>query len=207
MLNNLHLLEKYNVVSKNGAVHEAFKVVLNNSVNIEGLVASEQLNLLWQTYLSHCKNNNNVNGKVFEAIIATILLENGIGPIFSQAKVVFVPNVNFDLIVYSKEFGPISISAKTSLRERYKQADLESVSLKYVHRKAKCFLVTMDKPEASRLERKLKGGDLLGIDSIVIGNDASFDEMINFLSELDLEKPKAVEIVSSNYIFELVNKK
>ena len=118
--------------------------------------------------------------------------------------VVFVPNVNFDLIVYSKEFGPISISAKTSLRERYKQADLEAVSLKYVHRKARCYLVTMDKLEAMRLEKKLKEGDLLGIDDIVLGDEISFDEMIEFLSSINLEKPKAVEIITSSQIYEIV---
>lgn len=203
MPNNLHLLDKYKVVAKKGSVYEAFKLVLTNSSSLSGLAPSEQLEHLWQTYLTNCQNNNNVNGKVFEAIIATILLKNGIGPIFSQAKVVFVPNVNFDLIVYSREYGPISISAKTSLRERYKQADLEAISLKYVHRKAKCYLVTMEKSEAKRLENKLKGGDLLGIDSIVLGNETTFDEMVKFLATLSLEKPKAVEIVTSNYIFEL----
>ena len=204
MQNNLHLLSKYNVVVKKGSVYDAFKTVLENSATIESLKPSEQLQLLWKSYKDFCPNNNNVNGKVFEAIIATVMLENGIEPIFSQANVVFVPNVNFDLIVYSKEYGPISISAKTSLRERYKQADLEAVSLKYVHRKAKCYLVTMDHPEGTRLERKRKEGDLLGIDHIVLGDTETFDQMIELLSTLNLEKPKAVEIVTSSYIYEIL---
>jgi hypothetical protein len=194
---------KYNIVKK-GAVYEAFKLVLEKSLDIQNLKPHEQLQVLWKAYKDNCPNNNNINGKVFEVIIATVMLESGIGPIFSQANVVFVPNVNFDLIVYSKEFGPISISAKTSLRERYKQADLEAVSLKYVHRKARCYLVTMDKLEAMRLEKKLKEGDLLGIDDIVLGDEISFDEMIEFLSSINLEKPKAVEIITSSQIYEIV---
>ena len=203
MQNNSHLLNKYNIVKK-GAVYEAFKLVLEKSLDIQNLKQHEQLQVLWKAYKDNCPNNNNINGKVFEVIIATVMLESGIGPIFSQANVVFVPNVNFDLIVYSKEFGPISISAKTSLRERYKQADLEAVSLKYVHRKARCYLVTMDKLEAMRLEKKLKEGDLLGIDDIVLGDEISFDEMIEFLSSINLEKPKAVEIITSSQIYEIV---
>lgn len=96
--------------------------------------------------------------------------------------------------------GPIAISAKTSLRERYKQADLESVSLKYVHRKARCFLVTMDKEEAARLERKRINGDLLGIDEIVLGDEESFNGMVAFLSNLNLEEPAPVEIVKASKI-------
>ena len=141
-----------------------------------------------------------MGSNIFEAILATIMLKNRISPIFVQAKVVFVPNVSFDFIVYSKEYGPVSISAKTSLRERYKQADLESVSLKYVHRKSKCFLVTMDKEEATRLERKRLNGDLLGIDEIVLGNEDSFNQMIQFLASLNLEEPEPVEIVTASKI-------
>ena len=62
----------------------------------------------------------------------------------------------------------------------------------------------MDKLEAMRLEKKLKEGDLLGIDDIVLGDEISFDEMIEFLSSINLEKPKAVEIITSSQIYEIV---
>ncbi|MFW2057120.1 hypothetical protein F4U02_14550 [Acinetobacter haemolyticus] len=200
MLSNLHLIEQYNVVTS-GKVLEAYKFVLERTENIDGRLPSEQVSLLWETYCrDYPHRENNLNGKLFEAVLATILLNNGVSPIFVQAKVVFVPNVNFDFIVYSKELGPIAISAKTSLRERYKQADLESVSLKYVHRKARCFLVTMDKEEAARLERKRINGDLLGIDEIVLGDEESFNGMVAFLSNLNLEEPAPVEIVKASKI-------
>lgn len=197
MQNITHLIEQYKVVAS-GKVLEAYKFVLERTESLEGLLPSQQVSKLWNVYCQqYSQRENNLNGKLFEAILATIMLKNGVSPIFVQAKVVFVPNVNFDFIVYSKEFGPISISAKTSLRERYKQADLESVSLKYVHRKARCFLVTMDKEEATRLERKRINGDLLGIDEIVLGNESSFDAMVEFLSQLNLEEPAPVQIISA----------
>lgn len=197
MQNITHLIEQYKVVAS-GKVLEAYKFVLERTESLEGLLPSQQVSTLWNVYCQHySQRENNLNGKLFEAILATIMLKNGVSPIFVQAKVVFVPNVNFDFILYSKEFGPISISAKTSLRERYKQADLESVSLKYVHRKARCFLVTMDKEEATRLERKRINGDLLGIDEIVLGNESSFDAMVKFLSQMNLEEPAPVQIISA----------
>ena len=75
--------------------------------------------------------------------------------------------------------------------------DLEAVYVKYVYPKAKCFLVTMDKEEATRLERKRINGDLLGIDHIVLGNESSFDDMVQFLASLKLEQPALVEIISA----------
>lgn len=197
MQNTIHLIEQYKVVAS-GKVLEAYKFVLERTESLEGLLPSQQVAKLWNIYCQdYLQRENNLNGKLFEAILATVMLKNGVSPIFVQAKVVFVPNVNFDFIVYSKEFGPISISAKTSLRERYKQADLESVSLKYVHRKARCFLVTMDKEEATRLERKRINGDLLGIDEIVLGDESSFDAMVEFLSQLNLEEPAPVQVISA----------
>lgn len=77
-----------------------------------------------------------------------------------SAKVAFVPNVIYDLMFYTSERGPICISAKTSLRERYKQADLEAIALKYVHRKALSYLVTLQTNEAKIRMKRNNGGRL-----------------------------------------------
>ena len=63
----------------------------------------------------------------------------------------FVPLANFDLVVYTEERGPVVLSLKTSIRERYKQAEFEAQAMKDVHRRAKNFLVTMEKDEAVSL--------------------------------------------------------
>ncbi|MDE7137830.1 MAG: hypothetical protein K2O29_05155 [Ruminococcus sp.] len=44
-----------------------------------------------------------------------------------------MPNVDFDIILYTQEQYPIALSLKTSVRERYKQADLEGVALKNMY--------------------------------------------------------------------------
>lgn len=80
-----------------------------------------------------------------------------------NAKVAFVPNVIYDLMFYTSERGPICWSVKTSLRERYKQADLEAIALKYVHRKALSYLITLEENEAKSVKAKIKSGALLGL--------------------------------------------
>lgn len=96
----------------------------------------------WAIFKSMDGLGNSVLGKLFEFLIAVVFIRESLLPVYLNAKVTYVPNVNFDFIFYSKEIGPICISAKTSLRERYKQADLEGIALKNVHRRAKSFLVT-----------------------------------------------------------------
>ena len=49
MQNNSHLLNKYNIVKK-GAVYEAFKLVLEKSLDIQNLKPHEQLQVLWKAY-------------------------------------------------------------------------------------------------------------------------------------------------------------
>ena len=76
----------------------------------------------------------------------------------------FVPNINFDFLLYSREYGPVVLSAKTSLRERYKQADLEGMMLRQVHRNAKTYLITLNSDEAKSVNSKISNGQVLGIE-------------------------------------------
>ena len=97
----------------------------------------------WKRYQERNDRNNSLNGKIWECIIITLLYREGLLPFYTQAKVAFVPNVEFDVLLYTSS-RPISLSLKTSLRERYKQADLEAIALRYVHRRAKSYLLTLD---------------------------------------------------------------
>jgi hypothetical protein len=114
-----------------------------------------------------------------------------------------VPNVDFDFILYSKEYGPIVLSAKTSLRERYKQADLEDMMLRQVHnRNAKTYLITLNDSEAKNINTKIENGQLLGIDSVITATKPDFDKLLEDLSSLTFYKPKKVEIISGHRIIE-----
>lgn len=147
---------------------------------------SEYVSGCWEKYIKWRKqygsnNANSLNGKMMEIIIATLLVKEGILPLYIQAEVLFVPNVVFDFILYSEESGPINLSVKTSLRERYKQADLEAVALKYVHRKAKSYLITLDESAAGNTNDKIRKSELLGIDEVILASDDSFNKFITKL--------------------------
>src|SRR5712671_2592560 len=96
-------------------------------------------------FLSHtidtCRSNAAAQGKSPQSIgsmggswleWATLvaLKEKKLLPAYWQAEFKVVPDNYNDVTLWSKEFGPVIISCKTSLRERYKQADLEALALR-----------------------------------------------------------------------------
>src|SRR4051812_35858142 len=83
------------------------------------LKPSEFMSKWWGKYKANYTDDRNVNGAVLEDLIAISLVRSGISPIYPQATVTYLPGVKYDCIVYTTEAGPISISAKASLRERW----------------------------------------------------------------------------------------
>lgn len=165
---------------------------------------SEYVKYCWENYVKYAstkKPNNALNGKVFEIIIETCLYREKITPMFLQAKVTFVPNVDFDILLFSEEQYPIALSLKTSLRERYKQADLEAIALKYVHRNAQNYLIMLKSAETTSLKAKMSKGELLGINAIIAADDVEFDEFIENLKTQNYINPGKVDIITG-YIVE-----
>lgn len=184
------------VVGKDKKASGVFESQFSDFMVIDYERPSEYVHKLWAEYKRYNEGNASLNGKIFEYILATLFIREGILPLYLQAKVAFVPNVDFDLMFYTKEKGPICISAKTSLRERYKQADLESIALKYVHRKALSFLVTLT-DEANAVKKKIKTGDVIGLDDAVNAVTPDFDNLIVELKKYELDEPPRVEVIES----------
>jgi hypothetical protein len=161
---------------------------------------SEYISIYWNKFQKHPDNNNNLNGKIFEYILATLFVRENILPLYISARVAFVPNVIYDLMLYTTERGPICLSAKTSLRERYKQADLEAIALKYVHRKALSYLITLEEKEARSVKAKIKSGDVIGLDNVIVSTSYEFDELIVDLKKFQLSEPPTVKVIESNQI-------
>lgn len=141
----------------------------------------------------------NLHGNIFEFIIYSLLFRENIRPFYTQAKVAFVPNVNFDALLYCKS-APVSLSLKTSLRERYKQADLEAIALKYVHRRSKCYLLTMDTKEANVQKGKILSGDIIGLDEIIDCNTDDIDRLIVDLKQTAFAVSEKIEVVQGNLV-------
>lgn len=140
-----------------------------------------------------------LHGNIFEYIIYSLLYREGILPFYTQAKVAFVPNVNFDALLYCRS-TPVSLSLKTSLRERYKQADLEAIALKYVHRRSKCYLLTMDSKEANAQKGKILSGDIIGLDEIIDCNTSDIDNLFLNLKQTSFAVSEKIEVVQGNLV-------
>ena len=76
--------------------------------------------------------------------------------------------------------------------------------MKDVHRRAKNFLVTMEKDEALSLQSKIDTGVLAGIDEAIVANENSFDRLVEFLKSLTIvdspifsaiKNPKKIDLI------------
>ncbi len=162
------------------------------------LSPSQVVTKLWAKYKADYESNNSTNGSVFEEIIGFVFAKEGCLPFYMQAKVAYVPNVNYDFIFYDEALGPISLSAKTSLRERWKQADLEAVALKYVHRNALSYAITLNKDEAKTRLNNLK--DCMALNDFILADSDRFNELVDEIKTRKLQLAGSVEVITSNMI-------
>ena len=148
----------------------------------------------WQEELStHSEGGKqSISGKFFELLIADVLAQYGVLPFYWQAEFALVPNAKFDFICY-RPAAPVVLAAKTSLRERYKQADLEGMALKQVYRRAACHLITANAEEAERLKKKIVDGEVVGIDRCVLANTAEFDALIAEMGKMTFSEAKPIK--------------
>jgi hypothetical protein len=161
---------------------------------------SQFIAYFWQKYASTYEGNPSLNGGVFEELIAKVLQKEGLLPFYVQAKVAFIPNVDYDFILYTKERGPIVLSCKTSLRERYKQADLEALALKQIHRKSQSFVLSLNKKEVQTRRKKLD--EVMAIDDFIDARDEGFDTFIEMLKEYTCVLAPEVPVIRSNRIID-----
>ncbi|MBI5412047.1 hypothetical protein HZA43_02615 [Candidatus Peregrinibacteria bacterium] len=194
------------VVGVNNIASSIFEELFPDFLKVKYDQPSEYIKKYWGKYEIYAKkekleDNNVTNGKIFEYLLATLFIREDILPFYLEAKVAFVPNVKFDLMLYAEECGPICISAKMSLRERYKQADLEAIALKYVHRKSKIFLITLNEKEAEGIKKKIKTGDVIGLDDVIYAKSARFDELIKELkTNYKFSQAGKIQIIEASQI-------
>ena len=110
----------------------------------------------------YSKVDSKIRGQFFEIIFSQYLLNQDIKPFYSHAVLSFIPQCSFDILFYESNASLVCISLKTSLRERWKQADLEALRLRNVYYKSESYLLTYDsdflKKEASYLNQIIQVG-------------------------------------------------
>lgn len=186
------------LVTSSGQASQIFATVVP-SLDEVGEVASDFIEATWARLNDPEQLSNNIRGSVFELLVGVVFLRNGIRPFFRQAEVTFVNNARFDFLLWEDGWRPISISLKTSLRERYKQAELEAGALKNVHRKSENYLVTLDAVAVETRRRKLAdASQFSNLDSLILADAAEFDELVAYLSGKKYAKPKDINPMANN---------
>lgn len=199
-------LSDWDIVNKGTKTDEVFSRIISNfSKNND--IPSAYVKKLWEKYksLPDKYHTNSMNGNIFEAIIYTLFVKEKIRPIYFQAELEFVPNIKYDLVVFpQKDDGsvdvsaPVSFSLKTSLRERYKQADLEGLALKDVYKRAETYLITLDeKTEIEKFEKKVRDKDIRGIDRCINAYSEEFDNIINRLKNSGVGEPPDIKAIKN----------
>ena len=178
-----------------GKIQRIVKELIHNYPIQPNWLASEFIRNYWEKYKEEYENNQSINGGVFEQLIILSLLRENISPIYTQAKLAFVPNVNLDIVLYNRK-TPITISAKTTLRERWKQADLEAMATKYVHRQAKCYVLTLSEYEV--VARRRDSNSYMGIDSFVLAHTGEYDNLIEELKLIHISESESIRVIETD---------
>ena len=138
----------------------------------------------WAKYVDNYGSNNSLNGTVFENFVILALAREGIDNIYHQTELTYVPSAIFDVFLYNPE-KPIALSIKTSLRERWKQADLEALAIKQVHKDADCFVLTLSDSEV--LTRRNRSTNYASLDGFILANTNEFDDFVNYLRSMQFD--------------------
>ena len=95
-----------------------------------------------------------INGSAFETIIGFLLIREKINIISMDEHVENVKLVKPDFIINSK-ISNFFLSLKTSVRERWKQADYEALKYKIVYPKSKCILIVNNEKDSLHIRGKI----------------------------------------------------
>lgn len=187
---------KHGILGPNSS-SEAAKILLKIQPTLDQISyskPSEYIRMIWEK-VQQSEMPQTMNGMAFELVLACLLIKENLNPFYMSAEVQFVPNARFDLMFYSHEVGPIVLSAKTSLRERYKQADLESLALRAVYRRSKTYLITLSESEAEGVQRKIVSGDVTSLNACVVATSADFDNLVSELHSYTMIEAPTLPIV------------
>lgn len=143
-------------------------------------------------FLKRGLNNRSMTGYIFEYLVCETLMRENITPFYFQAKFQFVPNADFDVVCYDIN-RPVVLSMKVSLRERWKQADLEGRALRQVYRHAEIYLITLSEEESVSLSIKINEGDVTGLTRSIIANKPEYSDFLRNLAAREFSVASGIQ--------------
>jgi hypothetical protein len=128
---------------------------------------------------SLCKVNEN-SGSAFEILVSSVLFAGGLVNISRGVTLPNCENNPVDILIKDSKEQPIAALMLTStLRERFRLADLQSFRYKSFHSGIQCFQLTMDRNEVAR-KSDYKFDSL---DELIYTGGLRFDAMIAAMQE------------------------
>jgi len=146
---------------------------------------------MYEKYKELYPSEPSINGRIFEYLVCETLAYKSIAPFYYQAVFEWVPNANFDLVLYHPRF-PVVLTMKTSLRERYKKADLEGLALRQVYRGAKSYLITLNPKEAKIVQRKIENGEVSALEGCLTATEKEYTLLLDELSKKEFQKSREI---------------
>lgn len=69
-------------------------------------------------------------------------------------------------------------------------------------------MITLEENEARSVKSKIKSGDVIGLDDVIVATSEDFNQLIFELKEFEFSEPPTVKVIESNQIIteEKVNK-
>ena len=125
--------------------HEFFNYFLNIYENFKKIYKQEKNRSI----------NNQVNGDAFAIIFGFLLEREKVKISKMDEELVDVKFVKPDFLVKTKNKNIIFLSLKVSIRERWKQADWESMRFKKIYKNSKTIILMNEKAEINSLKEKI----------------------------------------------------
>lgn len=145
-------------------------------------------------FKTHFKSDNNLNGAMLQTLVERCLEANGVVPFYSEATMKFIPVARYDIIVFTRKYGPINLSLKTSLRERWKQAEFEGMALRRVYRRSRVYVINNSEDETRT--RKANMAQCEAIRDFIVCTSPGFDKLIARLIEWGPQRAPVVRLVT-----------
>ncbi len=80
----------------------------------------------------HSQSQKVIRGKINEYLILLYFQNKGIINLYPQAYLFFIPDIRFDLVLFTETKRIMAFNFKTCLRDRYKQAMVEGQQIKKI---------------------------------------------------------------------------
>ena len=138
------------------------------------------------------KQDDLASGDVFELLVAALLYHCGTGDFYRHATLKYLHHTDFDFLLWDQNDGaPMVIQCTSTLRERFRLADLEAFRVKHFFPNAKTFLLTMDYRDTARLSNY----EFDSLDGLIYAGDAALDDLFAYVSTRRFtEPPEGVQL-------------